>query len=172
MRYLLIISLSTFMAFSCSPGQKQLSEQEKQALDSISRAEQSRRADSMKKRNPLLIIPPDSTYTGSYVDRYPNGIVKFRGYFRFGQRHGQWMSFYPNGLMWSEMYYDKGLREGPNVTYFESGKKRYEGFYKNDLRDSIWVYYDSTGTAAKRVLFKNDKVVQYLPLEEKKARKK
>ncbi|MCC6371845.1 MAG: hypothetical protein IT236_12625, partial [Bacteroidia bacterium] len=85
----------------------EISDEEKAKQDSISKLDQKAKADSLKKRNPLLIVPPDSMYTGSYVDKYPNGITKFTGFFRFGKRHGQWMSFYTNGIAWSEMHYDK-----------------------------------------------------------------
>ncbi len=165
----LVIGVSCFMFLvSCSPTgdkTKEMSEGEKSRMDSISKLQQKKMVDSLKKKNPLLILPPDSIYTGSYVDKYPNGITKFTGFFRFGQRHGQWASFYPNGVIWSELHYDKGLREGPNKAYFETGKLRYDGFYKNDKRDSIWCYYDSLGVLAKRVLFKNDKVIKELSLK-------
>lgn len=144
---------------------KELTPEERMVMDSLSKVEQRRRADSLKKKNPLLIMPPDSTYTGDYIDKYPNGIVKFRGFFRFGKRHGQWMSFFPTGLAWSEMHYDKGLRQGPNIAYYENGKKRYEGFYKNDQRDSVWTYYDSTGVVLERLQFRNDGMVKKLPIK-------
>jgi hypothetical protein len=102
--------------------------------DSLSKTEQRYRTDSMKKLNPLLILPPDSIYTGEYVDKYPNGITKFRGFYRIGQRHGQWLSFYPNGLLWSEMHYDKGLRHGPNMAYFETVSSGTAGFIKTITR--------------------------------------
>lgn len=146
------------------PDQEDISAEERYRRDSLSKTEQRRRSDSLKKTNPLLIVPPDSTYTGEYTDRYTNGVIKFKGYFRLGQRHGQWLSFYPNGLMWSELHFDKGLREGPNSTYFENGKMRYNGFYKGDVRDSIWNYYDSTGKLSKKVVFKEDKMVKELPV--------
>jgi antitoxin component YwqK of YwqJK toxin-antitoxin module len=130
--------------------------------DSLSKVRQRTVADSMKKSNPLLILPPDSSYTGQYVDKYPSGITKFTGFFRFGERHGQWMSFYPNGGLWSEMHYDKGKRHGPNITYFENGKKRYEGFYRDDMQDSVWMYFDSTGKLAEKVLFKENRLVRKL----------
>jgi len=144
---------------------KPLSEREKALLDSLSKVQQRTKVDSMKRKNPLLILPPDSTYTGEYTDKYDNGIVKFKGFFRFGKRHGMWMSFYPNGLKWSELHFDKGLREGPNMTFDEIGKPVYEGFYKNDLQDSIWKYYDSTGSLAKKFVYKEDKIVHQLPLK-------
>lgn len=145
--------------------EKKLTDAEKYIQDSLSRIVQSLHADSLKKKNPLLIMPPDSTYTGDYADKYPSGITKFRGNFRFGKFHGQWLSFYPNGLAWSELHYDKGLRHGPNMTYFEDGKPRYTGFYKNDLKDSIWTYYDSTGSVARKFIFKEDRMVKELPVK-------
>jgi antitoxin component YwqK of YwqJK toxin-antitoxin module len=154
------------LAAACTNNeQRTLSEREMAIQDSLSKVQQRRSADSLKKTNPLLIVPPDSSYTGSYVDKYPTGITKFTGFFRFGQRHGQWMSFYPNGELWSEMHYDKGLRHGPNKAYFENGKLRYEGFYKNDEQDSVWNYYDTLGAVAEKVLYKNNRIIRKLPLK-------
>ena len=147
------------IAFGCGESKQETSEQEKQRADSLLKARQRTKADSLKATNPLLIVPPDSSYTGTYIDRYPNGIVKFRGFFRQGKRHGQWMSFYPTGEAWSEMHYDKGLRHGPNITYFANGAKRYEGIYRLDQRDSTWTYFDSTGKAVKKVTFDRDVIV-------------
>ena len=146
---------------SCSDNDKDAAV-EKRRNDSLARVSARQRTDSLKRSNPLLILPPDSTYTGTYIDKYDNGITKFRGFFRFGERHGQWMSFYPNGIAWSELHYDKGRREGPNITYYPNGKLRYSGVYRNDMRDSIWNYYDSTGTLAERVLFRQDRIVKKL----------
>ena len=160
-----LILLCIFTAACTNNEQKMLSEREIAVQDSISKVQQRRNADSLKKTNPLLIVPPDSSYTGSYVDKYPSGITKFTGFFRFGQRHGQWLSFYPNGEIWSEMHYDKGLRHGPNKAYFESGKLRYEGFYKNDEQDSVWNYYDTLGAVAEKVLYKNNRIVKKLPVK-------
>ncbi len=159
MRTILYILPLLVLALACQPENKEPGEAEKQSRDSVSKAGQRRRGDSLKKLNPLLILPPDSNYTGSYVDKYPNGITKFKGFFRFGERHGQWLSFYPSGLMWSELHFDKGLRHGPNVTYYENGKIRYTGFYKEDQRDSVWTYYEPDGRPAKKVVFKKDGVV-------------
>lgn len=164
---ILFFSAFTLSIIACKTGgsESELSDEERSFRDSVSRAQQKLRVDSMKKINPLLIMPPDSNFTGDYIDKYPGGITKFKGYFRFGKRHGQWMSFYPSGLLWSEMHYDKGLRHGPNIAYREDGTKRYEGQYKNDVRDSVWSYFDSIGNIAERVLFENDKIIKKLPLK-------
>ncbi len=158
MKHLLPAFLSIILMFSgCQGSEKELTEAEKAVADSLSKLSQRRRADSLKQLNPLLILPPDSEYTGDYIDKYPNGIVKFRGFFRFGQRHGQWVSFYDNGFPWSEQHYDKGKKHGPTVTYYENGKVRYTGFYKNDMRDSVWIFYDTSGKNLKTIVYKEDK---------------
>lgn len=161
----LIIGFSFLFSCNSTKEEKELTPEERRIQDSVSKLAQKHVSDSLKSKNPLLILPPDSSYTGSYVDKYPGGITKFTGFFRFGKRHGQWLSFYPNGLMWSEMHYDKGIRQGPNNTFYQDGKPRYTGFYKNDKRDSIWCFYDTLGNLAEKVLMKNDKQIKFLPLK-------
>ena len=97
-----------------------------------------------------LIVPPDSDYTGDYVDKYPNGIIKFNGFFRFGKRHGQWMAFYENGIKWSECFYDKGKKNGSTMVYHPNGNLYYSGWYKQDEKDSLWFFYDDKGKELDR----------------------
>ena len=149
-----------FLFSACTQQSNKLSEEEQNQQDSLSKLAQKRMADSLKKKNPLLILPPDSNYTGSYVDKYQTGITKFVGFYRQGKRHGQWMSFFPNGMAWSEMHYDKGLRQGPNLVYYNNGKMRFSGFYKGDRQDSVWTYYDSLGKVNKKVIFKADRIIK------------
>lgn len=140
-------------------GDEKPSEEEQAVIDSLSKVEQKRKGDSLKKLNPLLILPPDSEYTGDYIDKYPTGIIKYKGFYRFGKRHGQWIAFYNNGLPWSEQVYDKGIRDGANIVYYENSKVRYKGFYKNDKRDSVWSFYDSIGKLLKTMVYKADKEI-------------
>jgi len=167
MKKLFYLIFCTTCLFSCNntKEEKELTPEEHRTQDSVSKAEQKHFSDSLKSKNPLLIMPPDSAYTGTYVDKYPSGITKFTGFFRFGKRHGQWLSFYPSGLMWSEMHYDKGIRQGPNNTFYQNGKPRYVGFYKSDKRDSVWCFYDTLGNLAEKVLMKNDRQIRTLPLK-------
>jgi len=166
MKNTILIFLSLFIFISCNTKtEEEKPVVDKRVSDSVSKVQQKKVVDSLKAKNPLLIMPPDSNYTGQYIDKYNSGITKFRGTYRFGKKHGQWMSFYPTGLAWSELHFDKGLRQGPNIAYFENGKTRYSGNYKNDERDSVWLYFDSIGNLTEKVLFKNDKMVKKLPLK-------
>ncbi len=147
---------------ACTSEDKPLTEAEQATADSLSKVRQRRSSDSLKKLNPLLILPPDSNYTGEYEDKYPDGIIKYKGFFRFGERHGQWIAFYANGLPWSEHNYDKGKKFGPNIVYYENGKIRYSGFYKNDKRDSTWKFYDTLGNVLKTLVYKEDKEIKVI----------
>lgn len=151
-----LIIIVSFLLVHCK-GDEKPTEEEQAKLDSLSKVQQKRKGDSLKKLNPLLILPPDSEYTGDYIDKYPTGIIKYKGFYRFGKRHGQWIAFYGNGLPWSEQAYDKGIRSGANIVYYENEKVRYKGFYKNDQRDSVWNFYDSLGKLLKTVVYKQDK---------------
>jgi len=91
------------------------------------------------------LAPPDTDYTGEFFQKYENGVVKTKGYFRFGKRHGQWFYFYPNGYMWSEAFYDNGKMNGHAKVYSENGKLYYEGDYKQDRAIGVWTYCDSIG---------------------------
>jgi hypothetical protein len=95
------------------------------------------------------LAPPDSDYTGEFFQKYENGMVKTKGYFRLGKRHGQWFYFYPNGYIWSEAFYDNGKMNGKSKVYSENGKLYYEGDYKQDIAVGLWRFCDSTGTPIK-----------------------
>ncbi len=115
-----------------------------------------RKPETINPNTQYAITPPDVDYTGDYVDKYPNGIIKFTGFFRFGKRHGQWMAFYDNGIKWSECYYDKGLKQGESIVYYPNGKIHYKGWFKKDMRDSLWFYYDEAGKEIDKRAFRDD----------------
>lgn len=147
--------LPFFVLLSCNNGTQKENAVNQDSVDQASQIDSAVR----KELNKYLIEPPDTSYTGDHLSKWENGNTKFKGFFRFGKRHGEWLAFYANGVMWSQCFYDKGLRQGANNVFFESGKPRYNGWYKNDLRDSIWVFFDEFGTEIKRITFKEDKDV-------------
>lgn len=91
------------------------------------------------------MAPPDSNYSGDFFLKYDNGLMKVKGFFRFGKRHGQWFYYYPNGFVWSEGLFDNGKMVGPSKVYHENGKPYYEGTYKFDKAIGIWNFYDTSG---------------------------
>ncbi len=110
------------------------------ALDSAAQASQSyinKMVDEM--------APPDSNYSGDFFLKYDNGLMKTKGFFRFGKRHGQWFYYYPNGYLWSEGFFENGKMNGPNKVYHENGKLYYEGEFKLDKSVGTWNFYDTSG---------------------------
>jgi len=149
-------SLLVLVLSSCNGGDKK---NETAKSDTVTVATSSLSSAVQNELSTYLIAPPDTNYTGEHLDKYPNGNTKFRGFFRFGKRHGQWMAFYANGVLWSECFYDNGDRHGLNKVYYESGKIRYSGFFQKDQRDSLWVFYDEYGSVLKQIRFKNDQEI-------------
>jgi antitoxin component YwqK of YwqJK toxin-antitoxin module len=157
MKHLLYIAFSltgfSLLFSSCKSNETEKQAQLKQ--DSITAAA-TKKPKTINGTGEFAITPPDADYTGDYVDKYPNGVIKFTGNFRFGERHGHWMAFYDNGIKWSECFYDKGKKHGETIVYFPNGNVQYKGWYKNDLRDSLWIYYDQTGKELDKHAFRND----------------
>ena len=136
--YLTIFCFSVLLV-SCQPGTK-TEDKKMTATDSAAQAAQS-------EINKMVdeMAPPDSNYSGEFFLKYPSGLMKVKGFFRFGKRHGQWFYYYPNGFVWSEAIFDNGKMNGPNKVYHENGKLYYEGDNKQDLAIGEWNFYDSTG---------------------------
>jgi antitoxin component YwqK of YwqJK toxin-antitoxin module len=88
-------------------------------------------------------IPP--IMNGDYLVKYSNGVVKIRGEYKGGKRHGQWMLFFENGKMQSEGFYNMGVLDNRWITYRENGTIIYDGKYKNGNRIGIWKTFDETG---------------------------
>ena len=141
---LLFISFVTALLISaCTSNQKKEVMAAPTAEDSLSKKIQSQMDKIVDD-----LAPPDTDYTGEFFQKYESGVVKTKGYFRFGKRHGQWFYFYPNGLLWSEAFYDNGKMNGHSKVYYENGKAYYEGDYRQDVAVGLWRYYDSTGAPA------------------------
>ena len=132
----------TMLFTNCNTGNADAKKVKQDSLRGMSKADSTKIANELNK---YLIQPPDADYTGDYIDKYPNGVIKFTGFFRFGQRHGQWMAFYDNGIKWSECFYDKGLKHGATQVFYPNGNLTYTGWYKKDQKDSLWFWYDEKG---------------------------
>ena len=131
-------SLFLFLLISCNSNQKDLTI--KSNADSL-------KLELSKKENQIgVFTPPDSNYTGDYFEKYSTGIVKVRGYYRFGKKSGKWMYFYPNGILWSEAFFKDDKMDGESNVYHPNGELFYSGYYKMDVADSVWNFFDSTGT--------------------------
>jgi antitoxin component YwqK of YwqJK toxin-antitoxin module len=83
-----------------------------------------------------------TTPDGKHIERYPNGVIKFEGEYKNGERNGVWKSYYENGTPWSETTYQLGKKNGATKTFYQNGKLRYEGFFTDDKESGTWIFYD------------------------------
>ncbi|GIV29690.1 MAG: hypothetical protein KatS3mg028_0756 [Bacteroidia bacterium] len=157
-----VIALSTLLLSLCNPNNE--NKKINELLITSGQSNKSNASAENKNKNQIneFLIKPltDSTYTGEAEERYPNGIVKYKGFYRFGKKHGEWLYFYPNGNLWSEAVFNRDKMHGKSTVYHPNGKIYYTGYYKNNLRDSIWTYYDTAGNEIYKELYKNGKVLK------------
>ena len=160
---LFIASLTILLISACTSNQKK----EATPLTAEDSANQQIKSQIDKIVDDLA--PPDTDYTGEFFQKYETGVVKTKGYFRFGKRHGQWFYFYPHGFIWSEALYDNGKMNGHSKVYHENGKLYYEGDYKQDIAVGLWRYFDTTGVpVVERTYDSLGKVLSTKNLEIKK----
>ena len=82
---------------------------------------------------------------GNYITKYPNGVIKMRGFYINCKRNGQWTVFFENGNVQSEGFYKDGLRDGKATVYFVTGAIYYTGYYKDGREVGKWTVYDEKG---------------------------
>lgn len=159
----IVFTLAILMiVFSCSTNQKKNNNEIDELIIKDTTQNTNTPKTSANENPSAYFIEPlkDSTYTGDAEERYPNGIVKYKGFYRFGKRHGEWLYFYPNGNLWSQSIYNRGKLNGESNVYYPNGKLHYMAYYKNDSKDSVWTYYDSTGAVKMVEYYKEGKLVR------------
>lgn len=98
--------------------------------------------------DPVSPVPQqiaDSIWNGDFIERYPNGIVKKRGYIAGGRATGEWFTFYEDGKPWSHGFYKNGVRTGLGESWYHSGQKSSEGEYQNGKPVGLWKYWSEEG---------------------------
>jgi len=138
-RNIALLTICSVLIFSC--GTEQTNE-EKNKATTVDTSSAFAPKDTTQQ---LSTTMPD----GPYEERHPNGLIKIKGEYAGGKRHGSWLSFYPDGKMWSEGSYKNGLRYGRATAYYPNGNKRYEGFYTDDKETGKWQYWEENGKLAE-----------------------
>lgn len=128
---------SVFCLFSCS------SDPAKKADETTS--EKTMSVDTTAHGLVGVIEKNPPVQNGDYTVKYPNGIVKMRGFYINGKRNGQWTSFFESGQVQSEGYFKDGLRDGKAIVYYENGQIYYTGYYKEGKEAGVWIFYDQQG---------------------------
>lgn len=92
---------------------------------------------------------------GLWVEKYPNGIVKYEIFFKDNHPAGVYRKYYDNGNLKAKMYFNEKGNEASAILYNPDGSKYSMGYYKNKKQDSLWQYFYGDTLVISEVNYKN-----------------
>lgn len=92
--------------------------------------------------SPVFEKSENSTIKATW--HYENGSVKEIGYFKNGQKHGQWFSYDEKGNLISEANYKEGQKDGNWIFYHINGTLHYQVAYSSGKR-ILYTEWDTNG---------------------------
>ena len=132
-----IVVISTLLFVGCSPKIEKIIEETY--------------PDGSPKLVKLYEINGNSKTMLKEISYYSNGQERYKGAYKEGKRHGEWIYYYENGNKWSIGAFDMGLRDGFGRTWHENGKKYFEGNYSQGHRLGVWKFWDKNGNFVKEI---------------------
>jgi len=99
----------------------------------------------------------DGKSNGLWMEWYPNGVLRYRAYWKNSLGNGKWEYFYPNGQLRSESFYIDDIAQGLYKSYYENGQLKSDVVYLNGKKDGIELTYDLNGLLLSRKRYENGK---------------
>ena len=81
---------------------------------------------------------------GIWINKYPNGNIRYKGTFKHGTPVDTFKRYHPNGNLMAIMDYSRDGKVYATL-YNEKGEKRARGTYVDKKKDSTWVFFDDQG---------------------------
>jgi hypothetical protein len=101
---------------------------------------------------------------GLWLEWYPDGVLRYRAYWKNNLGYGRWEYFHPNGKLRSESYYIDDLAEGIYRSYHENGQLQNDASYFHGKKEGIELVYDETGILVKRSNYRDGQLVIDQPI--------
>jgi antitoxin component YwqK of YwqJK toxin-antitoxin module len=79
---------------------------------------------------------------GKWVSKYPDGKLKYEGYFENDKPAGEWKRFHENGKTKAIMTYRPHSDRVSAILFDDEGKKYARGVFEGTQRDSTWNFYN------------------------------
>ncbi len=92
---------------------------------------------------------------GLWIEKYPNGIVRYEIYFKDNHPAGVFRKYYPNGNLKVKMYFDSKGKRASAIFYDKEGHKVAMGYFNNRKKDSLWQYYANDTMVIAEESYKN-----------------
>lgn len=80
---------------------------------------------------------------GYWVQKYPDGHIRYEGYFRDGLPSGLFKRYYENNTIQSMLFYSKDGREADAIFFHPSGFIAAAGKYINQKKEGKWEFFSS-----------------------------
>lgn len=87
----------------------------------------------------------DPAANGSCKTYYSSGVLKEKGKFKKGQKHGKFITYYYDGSKKSEVKFKKGKEDGLYRSYYRNGKMEIQCFYLQGLMQGDYIEYHDNG---------------------------
>ena len=84
-------------------------------------------------------------YTGTYVEKYDNGVIKSTTTLISGRKHGIAIIYFRDGSMNEFRMYRNNQMHGTWITWNENGVKTAEANYSADKKNGKWYIWDENG---------------------------
>ncbi len=92
---------------------------------------------------------------GRWLEWYPNGVLRYRAYWKNGLGNGLWEYFYPNGQLRSESFYIDDITQGIFKSYHENGQLKYNATFINGKKVGVESTYKANGVLLSRKRYEN-----------------
>ncbi len=92
---------------------------------------------------------------GLWLEWYPNGVLRYRAYWKNSLGNGRWEYFYPNGQLRSESFYINDIAQGIFKNYYKNGQLKTDATYMNGKKEGVEFIYDVNGIVLSRKRYKN-----------------
>lgn len=103
---------------------------------------------------------------GKWIGKYPDGTVRYEGYFKNDKPVGEWKRYNENGKLKAILVYIPNSAKVKAGLYDPNGSLVSRGNFILTKKDSIWTYYDNgivIGRESYSNGLKNGKSVTYYP---------
>ncbi len=91
---------------------------------------------------------------GKWIGKFPDGTVRYEGYFKNNKPVGEWKRFHENGKLKANLLYFPNSGKVTAELYDTDGLLVSRGNYMGTQKDSIWTYYDKNIIIARESYIK------------------
>src|SRR5665647_1786479 len=80
---------------------------------------------------------------GRWINKYPNGTIRYEGSFTDDKPVGEWKRFHENGKIKAQMYHIPNTDRATAELFDSNGVRYAKGNYKGTAKDSTWNYFNN-----------------------------